>query len=127
MNTEILKDGKFVLTNKETGEETELQCIGNLEIKGTSNDSIYNNASFLTTPVSGTLKFQKIKAPGFKEARRLFNILNHVKKTRTKKKLFNRIYATTAGKLYSHGIGVNRDGKRKMDTSTRKSILQKLC
>jgi len=105
MPPEEFKEGKFAFINKNTGEKTELSSIGDLEINGTLNDSIHNDASFLTTPISGTIKFQKVETPGFEEARRLFNILNRARKTRTKKKLFNRIFGEPAGRLYLIGIG----------------------
>ncbi len=125
MGPKEFQNAKLYIKDAETGEEIELATTGKIEVKETPESKEFTEL----VNSKGTLHMdcKNVKMPGFKEAKRLFNILNHTKRTRTKKKLFNRIYATTAGKLYLHGIGVDRDGKRKMDTSTRKSILQKLC
>jgi hypothetical protein len=104
MGPKEFQNAKLYIKDAETGEEIELATTGKIEVKETPESKKFMELA----NCEGTLHMdcKNVEMPGFIEARRLFNILKSIRKTRTKKKLFNRIYATTAGRLYLQGKGV---------------------
>lgn len=100
MDLPIFKDAKLYIKDAETGEETEIKGIGEAEIKSSPTPESKEFMELANSKGTLHMNCKNVKMPGFIEARRLFNILNHTRKTKIKKKLFNRIYATTAGQLY---------------------------